>query len=135
MRAAKSGGTPTAKTFRDKTMTVTLSRYRLTISAVLLAGTAVLAGCATAPVTTTTSSQQTTTSVPRPPVMTTTTIATADAQQPVHIARVHHRHARYAMHHPRARSKSSDTETTSETTMTPMVTTSTTLKKTTTDIR
>jgi uncharacterized lipoprotein YajG len=109
-------------------MIVTQSRCRLTISAVLLAGMAVLAGCGTTPVSNTSVTEQTTTTTP-PPMVSTTTSSTEQIEQPAHVARVHHKHVRYAMHH-HAAPVTSETDTTTETTVTPMPATSTTVKST-----
>jgi uncharacterized lipoprotein YajG len=79
-------------------MIVTNSHFRLTLGAALLAGTAVLGGCASEPVTRTTVNEQTTTTAP-PPLVATATISTSeDAQKPVRAAHVPRRRARYAMH-------------------------------------
>jgi hypothetical protein len=109
------------------------SRCRLTISTVLLAGTAMLAGCDTMPVSNTNTTEQTTTTTP-PPMVSTTTSSTEQIEQPAHVARVHHKHVRYAMHH-RAAPVTSETDTTTDTTVTPMAATSTTVKSTETTTR
>lgn len=63
-------------------MTDTTSRFSLAVGMVLIAGTALLAGCASShPETRTTTTEQTTTTTPRPAVSTTTT-TTQQIQRP-----------------------------------------------------
>jgi hypothetical protein len=79
-------------------MSDTLSRFRLALGAVTIAGTFALAGCGPAPVSNSVTSRETTTITPAPMVMTTTTTdQTAGEVIPAEPAP---RHKRYARHHP-----------------------------------
>jgi hypothetical protein len=59
-------------------MTETTSRFSMAIAVALIAGTAVLSGCGSAPYSRTSTSEETTTTIPAPPVSTTTTTTTSD---------------------------------------------------------
>jgi hypothetical protein len=113
------------------------SRFRLTISASLLAGSVALAGCAT-PETRTTSTEQTTTTTP-PPAMSTvsTTTTTDDNENTASVAPAHRSHPRYAMHRHRTNSGTDDViheeTSTTDTTVTPVAAPTTTTTRSSTE--
>jgi hypothetical protein len=112
-------------------MIVTPSRCR---RAILLASIVMLAGCGAEPVTSTSVVSSQTTTTPPPASMETTTTTTNEAVEvPEHIARVHHKPTRYATHHHRAPSVTSDSDrtVTTDTTVTPGAVSPTTTVKTT----
>lgn len=118
-----------------QTMSNSLSRYRLALGALTIAGTVVLAGCAADPVTRTVTSQQTTTVTPPPMVTTTTTTdQTGDFTPSEPVAKPHPRHRTYAQRHPVHHDDDTTDvvtkDTTVDTTVTPGVPTVTTSKAT-----
>jgi len=121
-------------------MNTAQSRGRLTIGVLLFAGVTALVGCNAPPVTTTTASQRTTTTVPPPMMQTTTTTSTEDqtrSEQPAQADPV--RHKRHAARHRPVESVTNDSTSeetiTTDSSVTPLAATSTTVKKTETTTR